>query len=238
MKCIIVDDEPLARRGLLLHLQAIGGIEISEVFNSADKALEYLAGNQTDLIFLDIEMPGLTGLEFAAKVPKETLIIFTTAFPQYAFDSYSVDAIDYLLKPISQERLEKALQKATAYHQFLNGSQPTPEKMEKEFMIIKADRRYHKITYKNILYLEGLKDFAVIHLENNKIIAGMNLKTVHELIASDHFMRVSKSFVVNTEHITSFDAHTIYINTIEIPIGEVYKKDFVESYLGKNLPPI
>lgn len=234
MKCILIDDEPLARKGLMLQLQAIGGVEISEVFNSADKAMEYLADNRTDLIFLDIEMPGLTGLEFAAKVPKDTLIIFTTAFSQYAFDSYSVDAIDYLLKPIPLERLEKALQKAISYHQFLNSSQPAPEKIEKDFMIIKADRRYHKIVYKNILYLEGLKDFAVIHLENNKIIAGMNLKTAHELIASDHFIRVSKSYVVNTEQITSFDTHTIYINNIEIPIGDVYKKEFIESYLGKN----
>lgn len=234
MKCIIVDDEPLARRGLELQLQNNGDIQIEGTFNSADKAQKFLTANDIDLVFLDIEMPGITGLEFAAQVPEKTLIIFTTAFPQYALDSYSLDAIDYLLKPIAKERLEKALQKAITYHKFLLDTQSAPEKVEKDFMLIRVDRRYHKIVFKNILYIEGLKDFTVIHLENNKVIAGMNLKTMHDLIASNKFVRVSKSHLVNTDYISSFDTHTIYINKEEIPIGNVYRKSFFEAYLDPN----
>jgi DNA-binding LytR/AlgR family response regulator len=234
MNCIIVDDEPLAREGMLLLLQGIPGLTINGCFNSAKKARDYLQDNTADLIFLDIEMPGTNGLDFAASVPKDTLVIFTTAYSQYALKSYEVDAIDYLVKPVIKERLEKAVSKAFAYKNLL-GRRGTTESMESDFMLIKAERRYHKILFKDILYIEGLKDYVVIYVEDNKIITAMNLKTIHAHLDAARFARVSKSYVVNIGYIDSFDNHTIYIKNAEVPIGDVFRKDFLELYLGKKL---
>ncbi|MVT11406.1 LytR/AlgR family response regulator transcription factor [Chitinophaga tropicalis] len=235
MNCIIVDDEPLAREGILLQLQGFTELTITGSFNSAKRASEFMLSNQVDLIFLDIQMPGINGLEFATSIPQQTLVVFTTAFSQYALQSYEVDAIDYLVKPIKKERLKKAVAKAISYHGLLNGEGRT-EQVGNDFMLIKAERRYHKVLNKNILYVEALKDYVVIHLEDNKIITAMNLKTIHGHLDNTCFIRVSKSYVVNTNYITSFDSHTLYIKNSEIPIGDVFRKDFLETYLGKILP--
>ena len=234
MNCIIVDDEPLAREGLLLHLQNIPGINIAGSFNSTRKAQDFMRENRIDLVFLDIQMPGVNGLDFAASVPRETLLIFTTAYSQYALDSYEVDAIDYLVKPIVRERLEKAVKKAIMYRGLLS-EHGTTESVEKDFMLIKADRRYHKVLFKDILYIEGLKDYVVIYNEGSKITTAMNLKTVHALLDTSIFARVSKSYLVNIKHIDSFDNHTIYIRNAEIPIGDIFRRAFLEMYLGKDL---
>ncbi|MDV6169459.1 LytTR family DNA-binding domain-containing protein [Flavobacterium sp. DG1-102-2] len=235
MNCIIVDDEPLAREGMLLQLQDVAGITITGSFNGVKKAREFMQDNKVDLIFLDIQMPGVTGLEFASTIPKETLVIFTTAYSQYALQSYEVEAIDYIVKPVNKERLYKAVQKAIGYHELLSGQNASMESMDAEFMLIKSERRYHKILFKDILYIEGLKDYAVIYIEDNKVITAMNLKTIHSHLNPALFARVSKSYLVNINHIDSFDNHTIYIKNSEIPIGDVFRKDFLELYLGKNL---
>ncbi len=234
MNCIIVDDEPLAREGLLMHLQSIPNIIVSGSFNSAKKAFDFMQENRIDLVFLDIQMPGLNGLEFAATMPQESLLIFTTAYSQYALDSYEVDAIDYLVKPIAKARLEKAVNKAFTYRTLMS-EHGTTESVENDFMLIKADRRYHKVLFKDILHIEGLKDYVVIYTEGNKITTAMNLKTVHSHLDSKIFARVSKSYLVNITHIDSFDNHTIYIRQFEIPIGDIFRKAFLEMYLGKDL---
>ncbi|TRW26654.1 response regulator transcription factor [Flavobacterium zepuense] len=235
MKCIIVDDEPLAREGMLLQLQDIPDVTVIGSFNGVKKARDFMKDNAVDLIFLDIQMPGITGLEFAATIPRETLVIFTTAYSQYALQSYEVEAIDYLVKPVNKERLVKAVQKAVVYKNLLSGQNASMESIEQEFMLIKAERRFHKILFKDILYVEGLKDYVVIYVEDSKIITAMNLKTIHSQINPAVFARVSKSYLVNINHIDSFDNHTIYIKNTEIPIGDVFCKDFLDLYLGKNL---
>ncbi|MHA3786895.1 LytR/AlgR family response regulator transcription factor [Flavobacterium hauense] len=235
MNCIIVDDEPLAREGMLLQLQDMTDITVTGSFNSVKKARAFMDENTVDLIFLDIQMPGITGLEFAATIPSETLVIFTTAYSQYALQSYEVEAIDYIVKPVNKERLIKAVQKAIGYHELLRGQNALMESVDAEFMLIKSERRYHKILFKDILYVEGLKDYVVIYIDDNKIITAMNLKTIHGHLNPAMFARVSKSYLVNINHIDSFDNHTIYIKNTEIPIGDVFRKDFLELYLGKNL---
>jgi DNA-binding LytR/AlgR family response regulator len=234
MNSIIIDDEPLAREGLQTALHKLQGITVIGSFNSARKAAQFMQANQVDLVFLDIQMPGMNGLEFAGSMQKETLVIFTTAYSQYAVDSYEVDALDYLVKPIREERLEKAVIKALAYQRLLQ-LHGTTERIEKDFMLIKAERRYHKVFFNNILYIEGLKDYVVIYTETGKIATAMNLKTVHGHLNAEIFSRVSKSYLVNLSHIDSFDKHTIYIRQAEVPIGDVYRKAFLETYLGKDL---
>jgi len=235
MNCIIIDDEPLAREELQALLEEISDIEILAKFSNAVKALEFLKEHRVDLIFLDIEMPLMKGLEFAQLVPEQTLIIFTTAYPQYALKSYELDAIDYLLKPVDINRLEKAVKKAVLYRELLSEKKNTIESNTQDFLFIKADRRYHKIYFKDVWFVEGLKDYVIIHTRNQKLITAMNLKSMHQKLPAEDFMRVSKSYVVNLEYIDSFDNHTLYINEAEIPLGEVYKKEFFEKYSGGTL---
>lgn len=237
MNCIIVDDEPLAREGMLLLLQDIPDLNVIGCFNGAKKAKEFMVGNPVDLIFLDIQMPGINGLEFAGSIPESTLIIFTTAFSQYALKSYEVDAIDYLVKPVIKSRLEKSVKKAFVYQELLQNKEgkSTLESLENDFMLIKSERKFHKIIFRDILYVEGLKDYVVLYVNENKIITAMNLKTISQHLPETMFIRVSKSYLVNINYIDSFDNHTIYIKNTEIPIGEVFRKKFLEQYLGKNI---
>ncbi|MDH6254232.1 DNA-binding LytR/AlgR family response regulator [Chryseobacterium sp. H1D6B] len=237
MTCIIVDDEPLARAEMRSLIGEVSKIEILGEFSNAPSALDFIKANEVDLIFLDIEMPLVTGLEFAAVLPQQTLVIFTTAYSQYALKSYELDAIDYLLKPIEKSRLEKAVNKAVLYKQLLSQDtiKNTIESNTNDFLFIKADRRYYKINFTDIKFIEGLKDYVVIHTQHQKLITAMNLKTIHQKIPSDSFLRVSKSYVVNINYIDSFDNHNIYIGDSEIPLGEVYKSAFFTRYSGGSL---
>lgn len=234
MNCIIIDDEPLARAEMNSLINEVSKIEILGEFSNAPSALDFLKNNSVDLIFLDIEMPLMTGLEFVEELPKRTLIIFTTAYSQYALKSYELEAVDYLLKPIDKHRLTKAIDKAVLYTELLSTDtiKNTVESNTADFLFIKAERRFYKISFADIKYIEGLKDYVVIHTQNQKLITAMNLKTIHQKISSDAFIRVSKSYVVNIDYIDSFDNHNIYINDSEIPIGEVYKSDFFTKFAG------
>lgn len=239
MNCLIIDDEPLARQEMQAMMTGIADINISGTFSNAPAALDFLQNNKTDLIFLDIEMPMVNGLEFAAQIPKDILTIFTTAYSKYAAKSYELDAIDYLLKPIDKDRLEKAIRKAKLYKNMLSTD---TEKNEVEgntdsFLLIKADRKFHRVNFEDMLFIEGLKDYVVIHTKRQKLITAMNLRTIHQRIPQQLFLRVSKSYLVNQSHIDSFDYHTIYIGETEIPLGEVYKKDFFQVYSGGAFNP-
>jgi DNA-binding LytR/AlgR family response regulator len=239
MNCIIVDDEPLARAEMEALINEVSSIKILGSFSNAWTALDFLKSTQVDLVFLDIEMPMVTGLDFATELSGLTLVIFTTAYPQYALKSYEMDAIDYLLKPIDKHRLDKAIKKAETYQGLLSGNpeKNTVEGDTKDFLLIKSDRRFHRIKFEGIRFVEGLKDYVVIHLANQKLITAMNLKNFHQKIPQDVFLRVSKSYVVNKNFIDSFDHHTIYLGANELPIGEVYKKEFFSIYSGGSILP-
>ena len=239
MNCIIVDDEPLARQEMQALINDVSDIEILGMFPNAPSALKFLETNSVDVIFLDIEMPMVTGLEFAAQLPKNTLVIFTTAYPKYALESYELDAIDYLLKPVDKSRLQKAINKAETYKKLLSDEteKNTIESNTGDFLIIKSERRFFRINFADIKYIEGLKDYVVIYIGNQKLITAMNLKTIHQKIPHNTFLRVSKSYVININYIDSFDHHNIYLGESEIPLGDVYKKDFFKFYAGGSLNP-
>jgi len=234
MNCIIVDDEPLARSEMRSLIAEISSIDILGEFSNAPSALEFLKDNDVDLIFLDIEMPMVTGLEFAEMLPKKSLIIFTTAYSQYALKSYELEAVDYLLKPIDPQRLEKAIDKAILYTELLSKDtvKNTVESNTADFLFIKAERRFYKISFSDIKFIEGLKDYVVLHTRQQKLITAMNLKTIHQKISGETFIRVSKSYVVNMNYIDSFDNHNIYIEDSEIPLGEVYRAEFFTRFAG------
>ncbi len=239
MNCIIIDDEPLARTEMRALIQEVSTLEILGEFSNARAALNFLSSNVVDLIFLDIEMPMVSGIEFATQLPGSILIIFTTAYPQYALKSYELDAIDYLLKPIDKLRLAKAINKAEAYKNMLSNDteKNTIEGNTKDFLLIKSNRRFHKIKFEDIEFIEGLKDYVVIHMANQKLITAMNLKTFHQKTPQEMFLRISKSYVVNKNFIESYDHNTVYLSGNELPLGEFYKNDFITVYSQGSISP-
>ena len=178
-------------------------------------------------------MPELNGLDFLKSLRDAPLVIFTTAYPQYALESYELDAIDYLVKPIRIERFLKSVNKADNHLRLLKqeGNNNHVEKIEDDFVYIKSDRKFFKIFFKDILYIEGLKDYVIIYTADNKIITSMNVKTIAAQLPASIFARVSKSYIVNILHITAFDNELIYIQHHEIPLGQSFKDDFLKQYI-------
>jgi two-component system LytT family response regulator len=235
MNCIIVDDEPLARKGIQSLVEQFPQLELIGSFNSAMAASDFMQNTSVDLVFLDIQMPNITGLEFAKTIKKDTLIIFTTAYSEYALDSYEVDAIDYLVKPIEFERFQKAVNKAISYHQLLQEDEKENiDTIASEYIFVKSERRFFKVNFKDILFIEGLKDYVIIQLNDQRIITKMNLKTIHELLPKEIFFRINKSYIANTTHIESFDNNDIFIKNYEIAIGNSYREAFFSEYVMKN----
>ncbi|MEJ5089027.1 response regulator [Sphingobacterium faecium] len=232
MRYIIVDDEPIARNGIKKMVDQIPQLELLGSFNSAETASEFLKHTPVDLIFLDIRMSGINGLEFARDIPKLTLIIFTTAYSQYAVDSYDVDAIDYLVKPINPLKLRKAVDKAINYHTLLLAEdKKNLGQIQEDYIIVKSDRRFFKIQHHDILFIEGLKDYVIIQLENERIITRMIVKQIHEILPQQLFLRINRSFIVNKSHINSFDNNDVFIKDYEIGIGSAFKNSFFECML-------
>ena len=237
MTCIIVDDEPLAREAVEILLEDYKGLILLGSYNSADAAAAFLAENDVDLLFLDIQMPGTNGLDFAKAIPKETLIIFTTAFSEFASESYEVDAIDYLIKPIKKERFKRSMDKARAYLGLFK-TQVAANNIEgvgDDYFFVKADRKILKVLFRQILFIEGLKDYVVLQTEDQKILTAMNIKTIHDQLPKQMFVRVSKSYVININHIDSIDNNTVYIGKNEIPIGNTYREFFFDEFVTKKL---
>lgn len=237
MNCIIVDDEPLARKAIQKLIDQTDNLESVATFNGADATAKFLAENTVDVVFLDIQMPGVNGIEFAKTIPKETLVIFTTAFHEFASESYEVDAIDYLIKPVKLERFQKAVEKAQTYCKLFHTdySNSNIENITDDYIFVRADRRMFKVHFSDILFIEGLKDYVVIYVENQKVITLMNIKTIHDLLPKSFFVRVSKSYIINVNKIDSVDNNTVYIGKNEIPIGNIYRDFFFNEFVTKKL---
>ncbi len=237
MNCIIVDDEPLAREAIEMLISQTDDLVLTGSFNSAEAAGNFMEKNTVELIFLDIQMPGVNGIEFARAIPKETFVIFTTAYSEFATDSYEVDAIDYLIKPVKLERFKKAVDKAQTYAKLFKADYTANniEQVADDFFFVKADRRIFKVYFNSILFIQGLKDYVVMHSESQKVVTAMNIKTIHDQLPKDMFVRVSKSYIINARHIDSVDNNTVYIGANEIPIGSVYRDFFFSEFVTKRM---
>jgi DNA-binding LytR/AlgR family response regulator len=235
MKCIIVDDEPIARLGIEKLVKGVPTLELLGAFENAAAAAVFIKKNRVDLCFLDIQMPGLNGIEFAKYLPQTTLVIFTTAFAEYALDSYEVDAVDYLVKPIKPQRFERAVEKAISYHTMLLSEEKNSniEQVESEFIFIKSNRRSFKVNFKDILFVEGLKDYVIIQTANQRLITHMNMKNIHEFLPQNIFLRINRSYIVNIDHIDSFSNNDVFIGTYEIGVGGFYRDAFFKELMKK-----
>ena len=236
MNCIIVDDEPLARKAIQKLVNETENLESIASFNGAEATKEFLAKNAVDLVFLDIQMPGVNGIEFARTIPKKTLVVFTTAFHEFASESYEVDAIDYLIKPIKLERFQKAVEKAQTYNKlFHTDTNSNIENISNDYIFVRADRRMFKVHFNDILYIEGLKDYVIIYIKDQRVVTLMNIKTIYDLLPKNFFVRVSKSYVINVNKIDAVDNNTVYIGKTEIPIGNIYRDFFFNEFVTKKI---
>ncbi len=234
MKCIIVDDEPIARLGMRRLADGRSDLEVVASLESAEEAGEFLEGHpEVDLVFLDIQMPGISGIEFARHIPAGTLVVFTTAYSEYALDSYEVEAVDYLMKPIDPQRFARAIDKAAAYHRMLAEAVPEPAeaKAAADCIIVRADRRFVRLHPAEIRYVEGLKDYVIVHLEERRVVTRMTIKELSDLLPPGMFLRVSRSFVVNRRFVDAFDNRDVVVAGTEIAIGATYRDAVLASLL-------
>lgn len=233
LTCFIIDDEPLALALLESYVSKTPFLQLTGKFSSAVAAIDAVQDQGPDVLFLDIQMAELTGMEFARLVPEKTRIIFTTAFQQYALEGYKVNALDYLLKPFSYPEFLQAANKALHYHQ-LNQMPPVQEVQKSIF--VKADYKLMRIDLDKILYIEGLKDYLKIYTEEQPqaIVSHITMKAMEEMLPSSRFLRVHRSFIVNQEKIKIVDRNRIVFGKVHIPISDSYKEAFQE-FLDKRL---
>lgn len=227
LKCLIVDDEPPAIRLLEKYVAKIPFLELVDTTNSSLKALSIIEQIKIDLVFLDIQMPELTGLQLSKIIKGKTKIIFTTAYSQFALDSYDVNAVDYLLKPFEFERFYEAVKKVENTQQDSISEVP---KSTSEFLFVKTGGKnnFEKVYVNDILYIEGLKNYVAIHLLNSQIITNNTLKNIEDLLPKSEFIKTHKSFIVSLRHISKTDSLNVYVNNKDIPIGDTYRKELFE----------
>jgi len=234
LKCIIIDDEPLAREVLEGHLQQSDFVESINQFSNAFDALLYLKNNEADVIFLDIEMPGMTGIDFLKSIPQPPLTVFTTAYRDYAFEGFELGVIDFLLKPISCNRLAQALEKIRDFLILKEQNvkiEDSPVEGSQGSIFVKSGVQRIKLQFDEVTHIQGLKDYAIIYTNSGKIVLKGSIKAMLEIFPKNGFIRVHKSFIVSIPKITRIEKNRIVLNAYQIPIGRNYKDD-VENILN------
>ncbi len=223
IRCLLVDDEPLAIRLIQNHISQIDSLEVVATCNSALKAFEILNTQEIDLLFLDIKMPHLTGIDFLKTLKNPPKTIFTTAYRDYALESYELETVDYLLKPVTFERFVKAIDKY--YRQTSSSITPVQkETVVTDYILVKSGIKHHKVHLEDIVYIESLKDYIKIHLTSkSSIVSKYKLGEMEHELAAFQFLRIHRSYIINTSKITAFSSHDIEVNDIEVPIGASYK---------------
>ncbi|AYQ35699.1 LytTR family DNA-binding domain-containing protein [Runella sp. SP2] len=228
LKAIAIDDEPPALRVISHFCSQVPFIDLQKTFSRTDEALAYLNENEVDLLFLDINMPAMSGIDFYKAIPKAAMVIFTTAYAEYAVEGFNLSAVDYLLKPFTFERFQQGVQKALDYSQFIKKAEP---ELAVEYLYIKADYSTYKIAIADILFIEGLDDYLKIQLENAKpIVARMTMKSMVEKLPARDFIRVHRSFIVPMRRIENVRNKTITLSGNEIPIGSSYETEFFKRF--------
>ncbi|MCB9246084.1 MAG: response regulator transcription factor [Flavobacteriales bacterium] len=235
MKCMIVDDEPLAIDVLESHLAKIPELELVATAPNAIVASEKLKNNKVDLLFMDIQMPEITGLDFFRSLESPPLVIFTTAYPEYAIEGFELDAIDYLLKPISFDRFQKAVKKAEEYFGYQRDQAIGKPEMEEDFIFVKANQKQIRVSYSDILYIEAFADYVKIYTAEKRIVTLQTMKKMESTLPEDRFCRIHRSFIVGLAHVSAFSGNELEINGVKLPIGKNYKDRFMEYMRSRNI---
>ena len=241
INCLIVEDEPLARNLMTAYIEKIPYLNLLQACSNPLEAIDFLRENHIDLLFLDVQMPEITGITLLKILQKKPLVILTTAYSEYALEGYEHDVMDYLLKPITFERFLKAVEKV---HTRLSNTQNTTVIQEKiinttdnvqPFIFVKDGTKLVKIKLSDILYVEGLKDYVMIHTRTQKVVTLQRLKILEEELPENKFIRIHNSFIVAFEAIDAIEKEKVQIGSVFIPISDTYRKSFKEFIDSSNL---
>lgn len=234
MKAIVVEDEPLAREGLIMYLKEISYVELVAICTNALEANKILGEQNVDLMFLDVQMPKLTGIDFLKSIKNPPIVIMTTAYPNYALQGYELDVIDYLVKPFPFDRFVKAVNKARDYFELkqTNTSEHRVEApSEREYIFVKCDNKLEKIVLADMLYVSGMENYVVIHTKQQKYITLMRMKEIEEVLPASRFMRVHKSFIIHLPAIESIEGNELVLAGHRIPISRERRAEVLARLL-------
>jgi DNA-binding LytR/AlgR family response regulator len=246
LNTVIVDDEPLARDILETYIEQIPELNLIAKCSNALEANNELQSNKIDLMFLDIQMPQITGTDFLKSLNNPPMVVFTTAYPNYAIEGFELDALDYLLKPISLDRFMKAVNRALEMQQLLSGDTSetaeivdNPNGEKDDFIFVKSDKKLIKIHYSEIIYIEGLKDYVIIRCKDSRVITLQTMKSLEAKMPSNIFKRIHRSYIVNLDEINALVGNMVEVTekgqTKNLPIGKNYKDDLLEIVNKKRL---
>lgn len=238
MNCVIIDDEPLAREGLASYVREVDFLNLTGTCENPLELIKLLDHQAIDLIFLDIQMPKMNGIDFLKIMQKPPMVIITTAYPSYALEGFQLNVLDYLLKPITFDRFFKSANKAKDYHRLLNNwAQPGAPKTETDegYFFIKCGNKYEKIYLDEILYVEGMQNYVTIFTAKGKYITLLNLKSLEQNLDSKLFIRVHKSYIVSTGKIDGIEGNDIFIGQHRIPISRNYREQVIRQVVANKL---
>jgi two-component system LytT family response regulator len=232
INCVIIDDEPLAREGLASYVREVDFLKLSGVCENPLELLPLIDRQAADLVFLDIQMPKMNGIEFLKILQKPPMVIITTAYPSYALEGFQLNVLDYLLKPVTFERFFKAGAKARDYYKLLTGD---PAKPAEDYFFIKCGNKYEKIFFDEILYIEGLQNYVTIYSTKGKYVTMLSLKSLEENLAGTAFIRVHKSFIVAINKIDGIEGGELFIGSSRIPVSRNHREQVMDRILSKKL---
>ncbi len=223
LNCVITDDEPIAQEILEDYIRLVPGLCLVAKCKNAMETMDVLRANEVDILFIDIQMPGINGIDFVRSLKARPSVVFTTAFPNYAIDGFDVDAIDYLLKPVSIDRFLRAVDKV--YNQTPKKATETTVQSARDFFFIKSNTDLVKVAFDSILYIEGLENYVKIYCEQQKqIISFSTMKNMEELLSAHRFLRIHRSYIINLNKVNAVQSNTFKIGAAELPIGKSYRK--------------
>jgi DNA-binding LytR/AlgR family response regulator len=229
IQTIIVEDEPLAREGLLNYIGEVDFLAVKKVCEDALDANKVLASEKVDLMFLDVQMPKITGIDFLKSLKNPPIVIMTTAYPNFALQGYELDVLDYLVKPFPFDRFLKAANKAREYFELKKA--PETRTIKEDYFFVKCDYRYEKIHFHDILFIEGMENYVVIHTTSQKFVTLLRMKTVEETIPASDFIRIHKSFIVSVRAISSIDGNEVIISGKRLPMSREKKSEIMARVL-------
>jgi len=238
IKCVIIDDEPLAREGISNYIREIDFLEHVGSCENPVELIKLLDQHHVDLIFLDIQMPKMNGIDFLKMIQKPPMVIITTAFPSYALEGFQLNVLDYLLKPITFDRFFKSVNKAKDYYQLI--TKPASQGSSKQdkgadYFFIKCGSKYEKIVFDDILYVQGMQNYITIYTKKDKYITLLNMKDLEQNLDSQSFIRVHKSYIVSIDKIDGIEGNEISIQSYSIPISRNYREQVIEKVVMNKL---
>jgi DNA-binding LytR/AlgR family response regulator len=228
IRCLVIDDEELARLLLDNYISRLPNLQLVGQCKDPLEAIQVLQEQAVDLLFLDIQMPGLTGIEFLRTLKQKPLVIFTTAYPDYAIEGYSLDVIDYLLKPFGFERFVQAVNKASELLQ-LKASGNSPVAEGKDYILVKSEHKIHRIKYDDIQFIQGMREYVAYYTPHGRVLSLQSLKGLEEELPADRFIRIHKSYIIAIEKVNTLEGNLVHIGKEKLPIGASYR----DAVLGR-----